>query len=69
MADASGAAPQETDKAESEGLPGSASSASAPASRDISPARRQGSVPLQNTLPTSRVGTLSFARVSARLKA
>lgn len=35
---------------------------SAPGSRSTSPARRQGSVPLPNTLPTNRVGKLLLKR-------
>ncbi|KAL0043722.1 hypothetical protein WJX82_000124 [Trebouxia sp. C0006] len=63
MADASGASSVVSNPSDSDDVPVSVPSTSAPGSRATSPARRQGSVPLPNTLPTSRVDRLLLQRL------
>ncbi|KAL3135793.1 Trehalose-6-P synthase/phosphatase complex synthase subunit [Trebouxia sp. C0010 RCD-2024] len=62
MADASGASLFANHSPGAGDLLG-AQTTSAPASRSASPARRQGSVPLPNTLPTNRVDRLLLQRL------
>lgn len=59
MADASGPFSEVSSPSDSGALLAGGASTSAPSSRPTSPTRRQGSVPLPNTLPTSRVGKSS----------